>query len=86
MDYGSLTPTDLVVTDFDGRIVEGSLRDQAIWTCTHNLYREFPQINFVVHAHSGFATAWTQAGQSISYSGTTRADLLFTVQFPLTNP
>ncbi len=34
VDYATLTPADLVVTDLDGKIVEGSLRPQAISTPT----------------------------------------------------
>jgi L-ribulose-5-phosphate 4-epimerase len=85
VDYASLTPADLVVTDLDGNIVEGSLRP-SIDLDTHTLlYREFPQIGGIVHTHSEFATAWAQAGRPIPCLGTTHADY-FHGPVPVTAP
>jgi L-ribulose-5-phosphate 4-epimerase len=74
VDYASLTPGDLVVTDLDGKIVEGSLRPSSDLDTHTLLYREFPQIGGIVHTHSEFATSWAQAGRSIPCLGTTHAD------------
>ena len=85
VDYASLTPADLVVTNLDGHIVEGSLRpsrDLDTHTC---LYREFPQIGGIVHTHSEFATSWAQAGRPIPCLGTTHADY-FLGPVPVTQP
>jgi L-ribulose-5-phosphate 4-epimerase len=38
------------------------------------LYRNFKDVNCVVHTHSTYATAWAQANKSIPCIGTTHAD------------
>lgn len=75
VDYASLTPADLVITDLNGRVVEGSLRPSSDLDTHTLLYREFPQIGGIVHTHSEFATSWAQAYRSIPCLGTTHADL-----------
>jgi L-ribulose-5-phosphate 4-epimerase len=85
VDYFSLTPADLVVTDLDGKIVEGSLRPSSDLDTHTLLYREFPQICGIVHTHSEFATSWAQAGRSIPCLGTTHADY-FHGPVPVTEP
>ena len=85
VDYASLTPGDLVVTNLDGKIVEGSLRPSSDLDTHTFLYREFPQIGGVVHTHSEFATSWAQACRPIPCLGTTHADY-FHGPVPVTEP
>jgi L-ribulose-5-phosphate 4-epimerase len=85
VDYGALTVADLVVTDIDGKIVEGKLRPSSDLDTHTYLYREFPQIGGVVHTHSEFATSWAQAGRAIPCLGTTHADY-FHGPVPVTEP
>ena len=85
VDYASLTPADLVVTDLDGNIVEGSLRPSSDLDTHTFLYREFPQIGGIVHTHSEFATSWAQACRPIPCLGTTHADY-FHGPVPVTEP
>jgi L-ribulose-5-phosphate 4-epimerase len=85
VDYASLTPADLVVTDLDGKIVEGSLNPSSDLDTHTLLYREFPQIGGIVHTHSEFATSWAQAGREIPCLGTTHADY-FHGPVPVTEP
>jgi L-ribulose-5-phosphate 4-epimerase len=72
--YDELTPEDLVVTDLNGRVVEGRLRPSSDLDTHTLLYREFNQIGGIVHTHSEFATSWAQAGRPIPCLGTTHAD------------
>jgi L-ribulose-5-phosphate 4-epimerase len=72
--YEELTPADLVLTDLDGTVVEGTLRPSSDLATHLLLYRAFPTIGGVVHTHSEFATAWAQAGREIPAYGTTHAD------------
>ena len=74
VDYATLRPEDLVVTDLDGKLVEGTLRPSSDLDTHTLLYREFPQIGGVVHTHSEFATSWAQACRPIPCLGTTHAD------------
>ena len=85
VDYASLQPSDLVVTDIHGKIVEGSLNPSSDLDTHTLLYREFPQIGGIVHTHSEFATSWAQAGRSIPCLGTTHADY-FHGPVPVTEP
>jgi L-ribulose-5-phosphate 4-epimerase len=74
VDYDKLTPSDLVVTDLDGRIVEGDLRPSSDLPTHLALYKAFPQIGGIIHTHSRHATAWAQACREIPCFGTTHAD------------
>jgi L-ribulose-5-phosphate 4-epimerase len=85
VDYASLTPGDMVVTNLDGKIIEGSLRPSSDLDTHTYLYREFPQIGGIVHTHSEFATAWAQACRPIPCLGTTHADY-FHGPVPVTEP
>jgi L-ribulose-5-phosphate 4-epimerase len=72
--YESMKSSDLVVTDLEGRIVEGKLRPSTDLDTHLILYREFDGIGGVVHTHSRYATIWAQAGREIPCFGTTHAD------------
>jgi L-ribulose-5-phosphate 4-epimerase len=85
VDYATLTAADLVVTDLDGNIVEGTLNPSSDLDTHTLLFREFPQIGGIVHTHSEFATSWAQAGRPIPCLGTTHADY-FHGPVPVTEP
>ena len=74
VSYDNMKPSDMVVVDLDGKVVEGELNPSSD-TPTHvELYKAFPNIGGVVHTHSTYATAWAQAGRDIPNIGTTHAD------------
>ncbi|MDE3104828.1 MAG: L-ribulose-5-phosphate 4-epimerase [Acidobacteriota bacterium] len=77
VDYDKLRPEHMVVTDLDGRIVEGDLRPSSDLDTHTLLYREFANIGAVVHTHSEFATSFAQAGLAIPALGTTHADYFY---------
>lgn len=83
--YAQLTAEMLVVTDLDGRIVEGNLRPSSDLPTHLELYRAFDGVNGVVHTHSRYATAWAQANRDIPCFGTTHADY-FRGSIPVTRP
>ena len=85
VDYATLTPADLVVSDLDGNIVDGKLRPSSDLDTHTYLYREFPEIGGIVHTHSEFATSWAQACRAIPCLGTTHADY-FHGPVPVTEP
>lgn len=72
--YDRMRAEDLVVTDLDGRIIEGTMRPSSDLPTHLVLYRAFPTIGGVVHTHSHYATVWAQAGREIPCMGTTHAD------------
>ena len=59
--YETMTAADMVITDLQGNVVEGSLRPSSDLATHVALYRAFPSIGGVVHTHSRHATAWAQA-------------------------
>ena len=77
VDYDELKPEHMVVTDLNGKIVEGTLRPSSDLDTHTLLYREFAEIGAVVHTHSEFATSFAQAGLSIPAFGTTHADYFY---------
>jgi len=83
--YDTLRPQDMVVTDLDGKVVEGTLRPSSDLDTHTLLYREFAEIGAVVHTHSEFATSFAQAGLAIPPFGTTHADY-FHGPVPVTAP
>jgi L-ribulose-5-phosphate 4-epimerase len=83
--YEKMKPEHLVVSDFDGRIVEGELRPSSDLPTHLVLYRAFTEIGGVVHTHSEYATAWAQARREIPCLGTTHADY-FHGPIPVTEP
>jgi L-ribulose-5-phosphate 4-epimerase len=83
--YDKMTPADMVITDLDGKIVEGNLRPSSDLPTHVALYRAFPSIGGVVHTHSRHATAWAQAQREIPCFGTTHADY-FHGAIPVTDP
>lgn len=72
--YDTMRPEDIVLTDLEGRIVEGKLRPSSDLPTHIVLYRAFSHIGGVVHTHSSNATAWAQACREIPCLGTTHAD------------
>lgn len=72
--YEVMKPSHLVVTDLDGKIVEGEMRPSSDLPTHVALYKAFPEIGGVAHTHSEYATAWAQAREPIPCFGTTHAD------------
>lgn len=72
--YDALRAENLVVTDLNGEVLEGSLRPSSDLRTHLVLYRAFESIGGVVHTHSHFATVWAQSGREIPCLGTTHAD------------
>ena len=83
--YEDLSADKMVIVDFDGNTVEGSLRPSSD-TKTHAvLYKHWDKINGIVHTHSTYATSWAQSQRDIPIFGTTHADHI-TVDVPCAPP
>src|ERR1700741_2314083 len=72
--YEKMKPGHLVITDLEGKVVEGDLRPSSDLPTHLVLYQSFPKIGAVAHTHSEYATAWAQARKAIPCFGTTHAD------------
>ena len=77
VDYASMTPQQMVVTDLEGNVVEGDLRPSSDLLTHLELYKAFPAANAVVHTHSRYATALAQAERSLPCYGPTPADTFY---------
>jgi L-ribulose-5-phosphate 4-epimerase len=72
--YDQLTPEAMVVTDFDGNLVEGD-RAASSDTFAHGyVYAHMPDVGGVVHTHSDYATAWAARHEAIPCVLTMMAD------------
>ncbi|MBP1046113.1 L-ribulose-5-phosphate 4-epimerase [Enterococcus sp. BWM-S5] len=77
VDYDTLKPSDMVVCDLEGNVVEGTMNPSSD-TPTHAvLYKEYKEIGGIVHTHSAWATIWAQAGLDVPAMGTTHADTFY---------
>lgn len=83
--YEVLSPEKMVIVDFDGKTVQGTLRPSSD-TLTHAvLYKHWEAVGGIVHTHSTYATAWAQSLRDIPIFGTTHADYN-TVDIPCAPP
>jgi L-ribulose-5-phosphate 4-epimerase len=72
--FDELTPENMVVTDLDGRVLEGALKPSSD-TATHAyIYRQMPHVGGIVHTHSPYATAWAANAREIPCVLTAMAD------------
>jgi L-ribulose-5-phosphate 4-epimerase len=72
--YERLKADDIVIMDFEAKVVEGEMRPSSD-TKTHALlYKTWEDIGGITHTHSTYAVAWAQAGLDIPIFGTTHAD------------
>jgi L-ribulose-5-phosphate 4-epimerase len=72
--YDAMKADDMVLVDLDGGVVEGWLNPSSD-TPTHcEIYKAFPEVGGVAHAHSPYATMFAQARREIPCFGTTHAD------------
>lgn len=76
--YEGMKAEHMVVVSLEtGQALEGTLRPSSD-TPTHlALYRAFKEIGGVVHTHSLYATAWSQALRDLPALGTTHADYFY---------
>ena len=58
MDYFSIRPEDVVVTDLDAHVVEGDRKPSSEWALHTRFYQAKPWIRGVVHTHSIYCTTF----------------------------
>ncbi len=77
VEYDDMKEEDIVLVDLEGNVVEGSLKPSSDLMTHLEFYRNWPNINGVVHTHSRWATSFAQAGKDIMALGTTQADYFY---------
>lgn len=77
--YSDLTPEKIVIVSLeDGKVVDGDYNPSSDTPTHYILYKEFMELNAVVHTHSVNASSFAQAGRDIPAYGTTHADFSYT--------
>ncbi len=74
MDYEKLKPSDLAVTDLEGRKLSGRWNPSVDLPHHLFIYRHRPDIGGVVHTHSNYATSFALLGRPIPAYLTAIAD------------
>ena len=66
--FDEVDATSLVVVDFDGNIVEGSVKPSKESLLHGAIYKALLHVNAIMHCHSPFATAWAAEHESLEFS------------------
>ncbi|HTB10784.1 MAG TPA: class II aldolase/adducin family protein, partial [Bryobacteraceae bacterium] len=74
MDYDKMRPSDMVVTDLDGKPVDSKWKPSVDLPHHLYLYKNRPDIGGVIHTHSNYATSFALLGRSIPAYLTAIAD------------
>jgi L-ribulose-5-phosphate 4-epimerase len=74
LEYEQLTPESMVLCDLHGNVAEGDYKPSSDTGSHAYVYRTMPEVNGVVHTHSGYATAWAARGEPIPCVLTAIAD------------
>src|SRR5579884_3771702 len=74
LSYEELTPESMVVTDLEGKLVEGDYAPSSDTGSHAYVYRHRPDVGGVVHTHSPYATAWAARGEPIPCAITAMGD------------
>lgn len=72
--YEVLKPEDIVIMDYDAKVVDGKMRPSSDTKTHAQIYKNWEGIGGITHTHSTYAVAWAQAGINIPIFGTTHAD------------
>lgn len=83
--YEDLKAEDMVVVDFENKIVEGTLKPSSDTKTHAYLYKHWEGIGGIAHTHALYSVSWAQAQQDIPVFGTTHADHL-TEDIPCADP
>ena len=74
--YDRLKVEDIVVVDFDNKIIEGDMMPSSDTKTHAYLYKTWESIGGIAHTHATYSVAWAQAQKDIPIFGTTHADHL----------
>ena len=66
--FDEVCPETLIVTDFDGNVVEGTGKPSKEALLHGAIYRKIPRAGAIMHCHSPYATAWAAVHDSLAFS------------------
>jgi len=76
--YEELSPSNLVVVDLSGNVVEGELKPSVDTPAHLHIYNSTENLGGIVHTHSTYATAFAAMGRDIPLYLTEQGDLFGT--------
>lgn len=66
--FDEVDAATLVITDFDGNVIEGERKPSKEALLHGAIYKAVPWAGAVMHCHSPYATAWAAAHESLEFS------------------
>ena len=72
--YEVLKPSDMVIVDLEGNLIEGNLKPSSDTASHLYIYRQRADVMGIVHTHSPYATAFAAIGKPIPVCLTAMAD------------
>lgn len=74
MDYRNLTPSDIVIVDVDGNIIDGKWKASVDLSDHLYIYKHREDINSIIHTHSTYSSCFAILNEPIECSSTTLAN------------
>lgn len=68
VSFEDLSKQNIVVTDFDGNVVEGSVKPSKEALLHGALYKKLPEVSAIMHCHSLCAVAWAANHDELLFS------------------
>lgn len=72
--YSQLNPSQMVLCDLVGNVIEGKLKPSSDTAAHAYIYRHMPEVGGITHTHSQYASAWSAVGKPIPCALTAMAD------------
>jgi L-ribulose-5-phosphate 4-epimerase len=66
--FSEVSEQTLVVTDFDGKLISGSIKPSKEALLHGALYRRLPEAGAIMHCHSPWATGWASTGKALEFA------------------
>ena len=68
VSFSVVSEDSLVVTDFDGNVIEGTIKPSKESLLHGALYKKLPDLGAIMHVHSPYANAWADAHTELEFS------------------
>jgi L-ribulose-5-phosphate 4-epimerase len=68
VSFSEISEETLVIADFDGKLISGSIKPSKESLLHGALYRCLPEIKAIMHCHSPWATGWASTGKALEFS------------------
>ena len=66
--FSEVSEKTLVICDFEGNVVKGSIKPSKESLLHGALYKRLPEMNAIMHCHSPWATGWASTGKPLEFA------------------